>query len=85
MSQFAAQWSGFELPRLVHPDEMARAADALRTTLQVGMRIGARVAAAAGFGGVMWLLLAGPGFLDGRSSTVDHTSSQRTPARHAVR
>ncbi len=83
MSQFAAQWSGFEMPRLVHADEMARVADALRTTLRVG-RIGARVAAAAGFAGVMWLLLAGPGFLDGRSSTVDH-ASQRTPARHAVR
>ena len=84
MSQFAAQWSGFEMPRLVHADEMARAADALRTTLRVGTRIGARVAAAAGFAGAMWLLLAGPGFLDGRSSTVDH-ASQRTPARHAVR
>ena len=31
-----------------------------------------RVAAALGFAGVMWLLLAGPGFLDGRSSTADH-------------
>lgn len=85
MSQFAAQWSGFELPRLVHADEMSRAVEALRTTLRVGTRIGVRVAAAAGFGGMMWLLLAGPGFLDGRSSTVDHVSSQRTAARHAVR
>jgi hypothetical protein len=85
MSQFAAQWSGFELPCLVHANEMARAADALRTILRVGTRVGVRVAAAAGFAGAMWLLLAGPGFLDGRSSTVDHISSQRTPARHAVR
>ncbi len=77
MSQFAAQWSGFEMPRLVHAAEMARAADALRTLLCIG----AQVAAAAGFAGVMWLLLAGPGFLDGRSSTVVH-APQRTAARH---
>ena len=37
-----------------------------------------RVAAALGFAGVMWLLLAGPGFLDGRSSTADR------PAQHAA-
>ncbi len=35
-----------------------------------------RVAAALGFAGVMWLLLAGPGFLDGRSSTVDRPVQQ---------
>lgn len=41
---------------------------------------GGRVAAALGFAGAMWLLLAGPGFLDGRSSTVDHPA-QRVAAR----
>ncbi|MGI4942752.1 MAG: hypothetical protein ACRYHQ_19670 [Janthinobacterium lividum] len=35
-------------------------------------------AAALSFAGVMWLLLAGPGFLDGRSSTADG------PAQHAM-
>lgn len=78
MSQFAVQWSGFEAPRLVHAAEMARAVDAVRKVL----RVGAQVAAAAGFAGVMWLLLAGPGFLDGRSSTVD-PAPQRAAARHA--
>ena len=37
-----------------------------------------RATAALGFAGAMWLLLAGPGFLDGRSSTADG------PAQHAA-
>ena len=43
-----------------------------------------RVAAALGFAGVMWLLLAGPGFLDGRSSTADQPV-QQVAARSAGR
>lgn len=83
MSTFAAQWAEIELPRLVHADEAARLAEVVGSALRTGVRAGAAVMAAAGFAGAMWLLLAGPGFLDGRSSTVDHAS--RSAARHAAR
>lgn len=69
----AAQWSRVERHQFIHADEFARVVDRTR---QVA-RTAARLAGAAGFAGLMWLLLAGPGFLDGRSSTVDH-------ARHPV-
>ena len=79
MYQCAAQWSRLEA-RLIHPEELARIAAGARAAA----RAGARVAAAAGFAGAMWLLLAGPGFLDGRSSTVDRPG-QRVAAQHATR
>lgn len=68
MSYCAAQWSRFELPPLVHAHEIARAVSAARAVA----RLAVQVTASAGFAGAIWLLLAGPGFLDGRSSTVEH-------------
>lgn len=62
--------------RLIHPDELAR----LRATAREVVQGAAAVAAAGSFAAAMWLLLAGPGFLDGRSSTVDH-APQRTASR----
>ena len=80
MYSHAAQWSRLEAVRLVQPGEAARIAGRLRAAaLAAG-----RVAAAVGFAGVMWLLLAGPGFLDGRSSTANHPA-QRVAARGAGR
>ena len=76
----AAQWSRYEalhLPRLEVP---AHVIQAIRTVAQVG----AGVAAVVGFAGVMWLVVAGPGFLDGRSSTIEH-GPHRTAVRQAAR
>ena len=78
MYSCTAQWSRLELPPLVHPHEAARAVAAVRAVA----RLVAHMAAAAGFAGVMWVLLAGPGFIDGRSSTVGHarqTASRQVP------
>lgn len=80
MSAHSLQWSRSALPVLVHPHELAALVRMARTLA----RIGALTAATAGFAGVMWLLLAGPGLLDGRSSTVDHAAS-RSISRHAAR
>ena len=76
----AAQWSRLDAARLIHPEEAARIAAVLRGAARTGVR----VASAAGFAGVMWLLLAGPGFLDGRSSAVDH-AARPGATRHAAR
>ena len=76
----AAQWPRLEAVRLIHPEELSRIAAGGRAVARVGVR----VAAAAGFAGAMWLLVAGPGFLDGRSSTVDRPG-QRVAAQHAAR
>ena len=67
MSHCAAQWPLPEV-RLIHADEAERLAAFVRSAA----RICAQVLATAGFAAAMWLVLAGPGFLDGRSSTVDH-------------
>ena len=69
MSQHAAQWSPYDV-RLIHVHEAARLLAALRGIAVLA----ARVLAAAGFAAVIWLVLAGPGFLDGGSSTVDQRS-----------
>ena len=66
------------LPVFIHPQELA----ALSRTVRAAARTGARLAAMAGFACAMWLLLAGPGLLDARSSTVDHA---HTPLRQAAR
>lgn len=79
MSSCAAQWSRLELPPLVHAHEVAR----IVAAAQSAARAVVRVAAAAGFAGAVWLLLAGPGFLDGRSSTVEHRT--QTASRYVLR
>jgi len=75
-----AQWSRQDAVHLLQAGEtvhfIARA--------RVVARAAGRVAAAVGFAGAMWLLLAGPGFLDGRSSTADHPA-QHVAARGAGR
>jgi cytochrome P450 len=82
----AAQWSRFEAPRLAGIGMPARfevpapLVQAIRTSAQVG----AGVMAVVGFAGVMWLLVAGPGFLDGHSSTVEH-GLHRAVVRQAAR
>ncbi len=82
----AVQWPRFETPRLtgfsmpVRIEVPASLIQAIRTTVEVG----AAVTAVVGFAGVMWLLVAGPGFLDGRSSTVEHGPHQ-TVVRQAAR
>ena len=65
----AAQWPRYEAPRLPRLEMPVHIVQAVRTVAQVG----AGVAAVVGFAGMMWLIVAGPGFLDGRSSTVEHT------------
>ncbi len=82
----AAQWSRFEAPRLTGfrmpaiLEVPASLVQAIRTSVQVG----AGVMAVVGFAGVMWLLVAGPGFLDGHSSTVEHGPHQAV-VRQAAR
>ena len=83
---YPAQWSQFDAPRstvfkaprrLQVPASLVQAA---RTTVEVC----AGVVAVVGFAGLMWLMVAGPGFLDGRSSTAEH-GPQRTVVRQATR
>ena len=62
----------FEVPALL--------VQATRTTVEVC----AGVMAVIGFAGLMWLVVAGPGFLDGRSSTAEH-GLQRAAVRQATR
>lgn len=82
----ATQWLRFEAPHLtgfslpVRFEAPASLIQAIRTTVEVG----AAAAAVVGFAGVMWLLVAGPGFLNGRSSTVEHAPHQ-TAMRQATR
>ena len=78
MYSCTAQLPRLDAVRLIHPDELAR----LRAAVHRVTGAAAAVAAAAGFAGTMWLMLAGPGFLDGHSSTVDH-APQRVAARGA--
>ena len=73
MSQCAAQWFLPEV-QLIHADEVERLAAFIRGAT----RIGVQVLAATGFAAAMWLVLAGPGFLDGNSSAVDHRPQQVT-------
>ena len=81
-----AQWPQFEAPRstvLKTPMRFeipASIVQATRTTIEVC----AAVMAVIGFAGLMWLLVAGPGFLDGRSSTTEH-GLQRTAVHQATR
>ena len=68
------QWSRLDVAHLLQADEAVN----IIARVQAAGRTAGRVAAAFGFAGAMWLLLAGPGFLDGRSSTVDR------PAQHVA-
>ncbi len=82
----AAQWPRLEAPRstvLKMPrrfEVSASLVQAIRTTVEVC----AAVLAVIGFAALMWLVVAGPGFLDGRSSTAEH-GPQRTVVRQATR
>ena len=76
----AVQWSRYDAPRLPRLEVPAHVIQVIRTAAQVG----AGMAAVVGFAGVMWLVVAGPGFLDGRSSTVEH-GPHRTLVRQAAR
>ncbi len=72
MYSYTAQWSRLDAADLLQAEGTVHFIARARTVA----RIAGRVAAAVGFAGVMWLLLAGPGFLDGRSSTADHPAQQ---------
>ena len=61
------QWSREDVTHLHRAEHAERIAAGIRAVV----RICGRAAAALGFAGVMWLLLAGPGFLDKGSSTAD--------------
>lgn len=80
MSSFLALPSRLEPAKLIHADE---AAGLLRAAMALA-RIAARVLGAVVFAGVMWLLLAAPGLLDGGGSTMAHAPGG-TAARHASR
>ena len=81
-----AQWRQFEASRstglkpLMRFDIPPSVVQAARTTIEVC----AAMMAVVGFAGLMWLVVAGPGFLDGRSSTTEH-GPQRTAMRQATR
>ena len=83
---YPTQWRQFEAPHSTSfkmPKRFeipASVAQATRTTVEVC----AAVMAVIGFAGLMWLLVAGPGFLDGHSSTAEH-GPQRTVVRQATR
>lgn len=77
---YALQELRFDAPRLIRLEVPESIVQAVRTFAGVG----AAVAAAAGFAAVMWLLVAGPGFLGGRSSTLEHGPRQMA-VRQATR
>lgn len=77
---YATQELRFDAPRLIRLEVPASLVQAVRTSVGVG----AAIAAAAGFAVMMWLLVAGPGFLSGRSSTLEHGPHQ-TAVRQAAR
>ena len=75
-----AQWVRLDSVHLLQADKTVHFVARARAVA----RAAGVAAAALGFAGVMWLLLAGPGFLDGRSGTADHPA-QRVAARDAGR